>query len=330
MVPTAASKATRRRSRHAVAAIRQGRIRTRNSVAVRLRSIWAFLGATILVVSFAAYRSAGGDPVGGTDPQSVSDLLAARAAGTASQKVALAGFWSNESVPHTCQIPDGPPGDLEILCHDGEYGIVEADEPILVVTANGQATPALSAHLTPWLPETIRDKYVLLVPHAAGPIAVTGHFDDPRAVDCRPAAKQMCMDRLVVDTVVSFFPKALTQPSNDLPRSPHDGMPLFDQSSCAGAVGYSFVGWTTTQKLGIAFDRQGSVFAMVTEAAVLLGGPEWNDDPKGSELKFRVWGRMVCVAQPDFDGIVEYSVLPETSFVEWNDGVVTRGQALER
>jgi hypothetical protein len=44
------------------------------------------------------------------------------------------------------------PGDLEIYCHDGEYGITERNEPAVVLTKDFRLVPATGPMLTPWIP----------------------------------------------------------------------------------------------------------------------------------------------------------------------------------
>lgn len=135
---------------------------------------------------------------------SVGEALEARAAGgLKDQPVALRGYWSGLASAHSCPYALDQPGELELYCHDGEDGITERDEPIL---------RAAGPHLTPFVPETFARR-LFARPIANGqqlppvPIVVVGHFDDPRAADCRPQARQLCRDRFVIDRIVSFGPR---------------------------------------------------------------------------------------------------------------------------
>ena len=111
-----------------------------------------------------------------------------------------------------------PPGELQIRCHDGEFGITEREEPIGTLTEEGRATclhdgPAL----TPYVEEALAQRLFTL-PFVNGqfydpvPIVVVGHFDDPRADDCQAEFRQLCRDRLVLDEIVEFHPEAVPDP----------------------------------------------------------------------------------------------------------------------
>ena len=141
--------------------------------------------------------------VDGLTVQTVSDLLAARAAGDAhGGPYALRGYWTERSFGHSCVPSPDQPGVLELYCDDGEWGITELDEPILDVNfQTGQETRATGPHLTPYIDGTSGtsspppDVTALFgLPAANGqpwppvPIVVVGHFDDPRAADCRMEA----------------------------------------------------------------------------------------------------------------------------------------------
>jgi hypothetical protein len=87
-------------------------------------------------------------------------------------------------------------------------------------------------------------------------------------------------------------------------------------------VAYSFVGWTTTEAMELAFHRDGHIWAAVTAEAVLLGGDEWTIDPATSE-SVRMWGRRVCVAEEGKPGVILYGVVPGTALKESRDGTRT-------
>jgi hypothetical protein len=269
--------------------------------------------------------------VDGLNVMTVSEVLAARAnGGLDEQAVALGGYWSDGSFGHSCAAPDGPTGELEIYCHDGESGITENDEPIMVVDHNGSVTMAAGPALTPWfpgdldrLPELYNLPFINGQRHPPVPIVVIGHFDDPRAQDCRPVARQLCLDRLVVDRIVAFELGAVPTPGvtptpTPFPSPAPSG--LFPPEWCGGDVVHSFVGWTTTAELDVGFEREGYVWAVVTAEPVLLGGEGWNEDPNGSGARYRPWGRLICMTQEGQQGTMEFGHVPGSAYWEWEDG----------
>jgi hypothetical protein len=159
----------------------------------------------------------------------VSEALAAHEDGSLpGGRVAMHGYWTNNPVVHGCVPMSTGIGELEIYCYDGEYGITELDEPIwLIDTRTGQVLhTAQGPHLTPYLPAGLEGAERLSLPMINGqwyppvPIVVLGHFDDPRAVDCRPEARQLCRDRLVIDRIVEFDPGAVPTPGVTAPPTP--------------------------------------------------------------------------------------------------------------
>lgn len=142
----------------------------------------------------------------------VGEVLAARAAGgLRGERVAVHGYWSDGSLPHSCVPPSERPGELELYCRDGEWGMTELQEPIVVVDNSGVVTRASGPHLTPFVPDDVaggeelfRIAHVRMPGFAPVPITVVGHFDDPRAADCRPQSRQLCLDRLVVERIAQL------------------------------------------------------------------------------------------------------------------------------
>jgi hypothetical protein len=99
--------------------------------------------------------------VDGLPVLTVGEVLAARAAGgLRNQAVAVGGYWSDSASGHSCVAQQT--GDLEIYCYDGEFGITERDEPIMVIDDNGHITRAAVRHLTPWVPEALSASLVNL------------------------------------------------------------------------------------------------------------------------------------------------------------------------
>ena len=302
------------------------------------------VGAAIVFLANGAPRSL---PVV-TPPASVGDLpvmtvseaIAAHAAGELPEgRAAIRGFWSNQSIAHSCApaAQGDSPGDLEIYCHDGEYGIAERDEFVMLVSSDGQVThEAEGPYLTPYVNDG-GDRFNELAglpringqPYPPVPIVVVGHFDDPRAAQCRPQARQLCRDRLVLDEIVQFDPSVVPTPGVTPTPTPFpDPQPsaMFERAMCEGDVAYSFVGWTTTRELEMPFNRDGHVFAMVTEEAVLLTNGGWQDDPNGSGHRFQIWGRRICIAQEGHEGEMEFASVPGSAFVLWDDGLRVPGE----
>jgi len=154
-----------------------------------------------------------GQGVGAPPTLTVSEVLNGRAAGTIhGEQIVIAGFWSQLIIAHSCGVPDEPLGELESqTCHELEFGITERDEPILVAVADGTFRSATGPHLTPWFPPKFAS--VLLAStlttdkgNVPVPITVVGHFDDPRAADCRPTAREACANRFVIEDVLSIGP----------------------------------------------------------------------------------------------------------------------------
>jgi len=149
--------------------------------------------------------------VDGLRVMTVSEALVAHAADILpGDRVALRGFWSASNVAFSCAAPVGAPGDLELYCVDGQFGVTENYEPIFSYDLKaGIATEAKGPHLTPWIPPALPGD-ALFAAKPSGeqypptPIVITGHFDDARVLNCRSEARQLCVDRLVVDRVVAF------------------------------------------------------------------------------------------------------------------------------
>lgn len=182
---------------------------------------WLLLpAAAILVALVAVTLLLPGTPrppteVDGLPVLSVSQVLAQRAAGgLRNQPVAVGGFWTNAVIGHSCAV--GAYSELEDLCHAREYGISVLNEPVLKFGRFHQIVyEAKGPHLTPYLPHDLAglDRMYGL-PWVNGeqyppvPIVVVGHFDDRLADRCQPDRQQECRDRLVVDWIAYFNPRA--------------------------------------------------------------------------------------------------------------------------
>ncbi len=213
------------------------------------------------------------DRLAGLKVYTVGELLELRASGRiGDERVALRGFWTNRDLAHSCVPPQTPPGELQIRCHDGEWGITERDEPIGTLTVDSRFLPPDGPALTPFVDEALAQRLFTL-PFINGqhyppvPIVIVGHFDDPRADDCEPDARQLCRDRLVVDEIVEFDPQAVPTPGvtpsptpfpfDDPPPAP------FAAAKCAGDVPYSFVGWGRLPDYGLDIGGDEVVYLVV-------------------------------------------------------------------
>lgn len=242
---------------------------------------------------------------------SVSDVLEGRSSGEiGGQPFALRGYWTGVLYAHSCAPPSEQPGDLEIYCHDGEFGITEQDEPFITVTVDSRAIPHSGPGITPYVrePEATRlysaPGIVNGQPYPPVPIVVIGHFDDPEAADCRPQARQICLDRFVLDQIVEFDPQAVPTPGVTPSPTPFpfaDPPPApFTADRCSGDVPYSFVGWGRLADFGLdRGDPDTTYYIMVTRDEVDLGSP---GGPRG---------RRICFA-PEWDHSgLESDELPE-------------------
>jgi hypothetical protein len=304
------------------------------------------VGVALLILAAVAAITFVGSPrprlttVDGFPVMTVSDALAAHAAGRlAGSRVAIEGFWSGSHIDHSCTPSFQPVGELELRCHDGEYGITEQDEPMFVVDfGSGLVTyTAKGPHLTPWIPNGLDGADALFgLPIINGqqyppvPIVVVGHFDDPQAAQCNPAKRQLCLDRLVLEQIVSFEPASVATPGVTPSPTPFPSpgpSGLFAADRCAGDVPYSFVGWTTTAELQLPFDRPGHVWAMVTQDPVLLTDGGFTDDPNGSGHKFEVFARRICIAEegPGHEDEMTFGEVPGSAYVLWDDGLKVPG-----
>ena len=280
--------------------------------------------------------------VDGLTVQTVSQLLAARAAGKAKGgPYALRGYWTDRNVPHSCAPPhDGQPGELEINCDDGEWGITELDEPIrdLVIQRQANQTqiggpPATGPHLTPWVPSIHEMTPLFALPRVNDqfwppvPIVVTGHFDDPQAAQCRTQARQLCLDRFGLDHIVTFDPASVPAPTPSPSPTPFpvESPPaaLFADRACYDGVPKKLSGWVPFDSLNIQVSGPGYVYAMVTRDVIAIG--EWWDNPSYPGHKTRWWGQGVCYAVDE--GSMGFGAVTGTTYLEVDDGRHVVGRA---
>ena len=242
---------------------------------------------------------------------SVAQFLEEQASGTLpSGAIFLHGYWTDRSFPHSCSAPNGQPGELELRCVDGEFGITENNEPIGTLTVDSRWIPATGPAITPYIDNEELAQRLFTLPTIHGqpyppvPIVVRGHVDDHRAADCQPDARDRCRDRLVIDEILEFDPNTVPTPAVTPPPSPFPfndpPPPPFTKDQCSGDVPYSFIGWGRLADLGIEIgDPNQVVYMMVTAGNVDLG------DPGGPR------GRRVCFAAEWEHGSVTYAPLPK-------------------
>jgi hypothetical protein len=274
--------------------------------------------------------------VAGLPAHTVSDLLSARAAGTLpTGSLALVGYWSSSRWAHVCTLLDGNPGELELWCDRGESGITERDEPTWTMPdIHGRRTPAAGPTIVPYLAEDLAgasDLYTVAPVHGQVmpvPIAVIGHFDDPRADDCREQARQQCRDRFVIERIVSFDLDRATVPAITPSPSPfpfESPPPLgLDLDMCAEATGtsdFSFVGWMSEDELapqlasGARF-RDGVMLAVaITKEAVLLA-----DRRDLGADGYRVMGRSICIVEEGDLAATRFDALKGSIYRLYDDG----------
>jgi hypothetical protein len=298
-----------------------------------------FVIASSIVILLAGAQNLSPTAAEALRVMTVSEALAAHSGGQlADERAAVRGWWSNGSFGHACAPPIEPVGELELYCHDGEYGITERDEQIFVVDVGSGRIKytAKSPHLTPFVSAEVPGSDVLFtLPtkngqlHPPVPIAVVGHFDDARAEACRSAARDACAHRFVLERILELSidlaptPDVTPQPTA-FPDPPPP--PLFGAEACAGAVPYAFQGWTTPAVLGLPRERPRHVYAMVTRDPVLLSDG-WVDDPNGSGHRFQLWGPNICFAGEEWghEGEMSFENVPGRSYVLWDDGLRVPG-----
>jgi hypothetical protein len=254
--------------------------------------------------------SAAPAPPASPEPLTVSEFLAGIDRGDfGSDSILVQGYWSDRSIGHSCAPTSEPVGDLEIRCHDGEFGITERLEPIgTLLDPGGSWAPASGPSITPYVEESMAEPLFTLPGgngqrHAPIPIVVRGHINDPRARECQPKVLEVCQTRLVIDEIVEFDPSAVPTPGVTVPPSPFpfDDPPpaLFGSEDCAGDVPYAFVGWATAHDVGLDLgDPQAVVYAMVTRDTTDLQG-------RGGRT-----ARWICYAYEWDEGTIGFSTIP--------------------
>jgi hypothetical protein len=170
----------------------------------------------LLVVGLAACAapapSSGPFPVelDGLPVLTVTQGLAARDSGRAGPH-AIGGWFSMESVPHSCPATLVAVSPLEEFCHPEHWGLAELPEPVIEqrVTRNGDTTSTelkVGIASGPWIQPVLEFQEPIFpagVTDTTLPVAVVliGHFDDHRAADCPMDQVEACRRRFVATSV---------------------------------------------------------------------------------------------------------------------------------
>ena len=244
-----------------------------------------------------------------------------------------------------------PTAELELGCQDARQGIAQNDVLIGAFSEDGLWTPdpAAGVVLHPyWPPGILRDDpeaiglFSVAPPDLSAPpktifVLLNGHFDDPRAAECSASASPPCIDRFVVDDVISFDdPYASTRASPDAsatpfpfdsPPPPPSSMANCSQPRAATGpepgdpvdFGYAREGWIPRAELPFEFLGSELLPAVVYYAQVdpdIPFGP-WQEPVTGTADDFRWWGTSVCVASEN--GIF-YTWVPGSTYKLYRDG----------
>ena len=182
--------------------------------------------------------------------------------------------------------------------------------------------------LTPYIPDQLPGMEALFsLPIINGqryppvPIVVVGHFSDPRAEDCRPIARKLCEDRLVLDRIAVFDPGVVPTPAPTPSPTPFpiaDPPPApFTVESCLEKEPAGFFGWQILSDLGIERGYPGEYAFTVVSKGPFLVRDWWNDPNDGK--RYRTWGKRICFAYERDIG-VGVDVIPGTAYREYPDG----------
>jgi hypothetical protein len=264
--------------------------------------------------------------VDGLEVMTVSQLLAARDSGALSNgRGVLRGWWSWLVEPFSCMPPEGGyPSDLEFYCTEGMFGIAEEKEKI------GSNVPPPDG---PWLQPTIYPHHgPSLVPplHLQWPqqtpveIVATGHFDDLRALDCRPESVEDCRKVFVLDRVAHLEPwEPVPPPSTPLPW-PTLPPGYFDLEACS--IGTDVYGpfEVSSEQMEAPLPFEGPAWGYRTTQPVAVGDGRWRLGPEGQS--YQPWAVVMCYAPAAGDrSSPRLMPMPGTEYLLWNDGIVSPG-----
>jgi hypothetical protein len=276
---------------------------------------------------------------------SVSGLLAGRTDGTVrGQLVDLYGWFSDFRGGPIDPCPTPNAAALALSCLDRRQGLVEAEATVGGVV-DGRWVPTADPVVHPyWPPSLLSNPRVVAFfsvapvdPVTPRPIVVllNGHFEDALAADCPADASPPCLDRFVVDDVISFdHPTAAPTPAAVGTPFPFDSPPVPPKwmANCTKprsqtgaepgdpvAPANSSAGWV--RKSQIPFEFVGSlmlkdvVYVAIIEGDFPLG--DWREEPVGSGQRFRWWGTAACIAD---DNGMATPWLPGTTYKLFEDG----------
>ena len=168
-------------------------------------------------------------------------------------------------------------------------------------------------------------------------VIVNGHFLEPRTAECPADASPPCIDRFVVDDVISFddpyasasaSPEASATPFPfDSPPPPPSSMANCSQPRAATGpepgdpvdFGYAREGWIPRAELPFEFLGSELLPAVVYYAEVdpdIPFGP-WQEPVTGTADDYRWWGTSVCVAS---ESGIFYTWVPGSTYKLYRDG----------
>jgi hypothetical protein len=277
------------------------------------------------------------DEIAGRHVYSVSELLEERAAGhIEGGPILLSGYWSPQFFGHSCRAPDSQPGELEIYCHDKEYGITERNEfAMTLLDPSGRVQPASGPVITPWIPNDIGlaaqlgpRELIHGQPFPPIPIVVRGHLDDLRAAECRQAAIQLCRDRFVIDEILALpvdevATPGITPTPSPFPFESPPPLPL-DLDTCrsvAGDAEFSFVGWMSGADLTQLLDDDLGL-ADQTLAVAITRDPVKLADRREHRKHYRLMGRSVCFLREWEESGAQFSEVKGSLYRLYDDGTV--------
>jgi hypothetical protein len=194
-------------------------------------------------------------------------------------------------------------------------GITEDNEPIWKTDSFGDVTVAAGPHLYPaFSPSAGSHPELYNLPVINGqqyppvPIVIVGHFNDAGSSLCLPDVRQTCLDRLVIDRIVSFDPGLVPTPGVSPTPLPVDTAPAAFQGDgfrftypadwqvISGYQHMGFHGPTVAAAVGIG---QFDLGCTVTSTSVACGAdPHWAVPDDGVVLVYR-FGAWLGMCFPD-------------------------------
>ena len=141
----------------------------------------------------------------GLDVITVADAIAILAADN-SDDIAVSG-WFQVPAPLGCPMPLQPTTLLDADCSIDATWLMAEPESLIHVRSDGWDMTGPTGPAVNVVFDGANRSWEPISPQRGDsvpiPVAFIGHFDDARAVGCRPENHQLCLDRLVV-TVVAW------------------------------------------------------------------------------------------------------------------------------